>query len=257
MSVYVLNCRSIDDFLGETKKSSRFFGGKKWANDFVPQKRSNLRNHKKCTPHCLDIPSSSKCSDRKMKCILQKPVFAGFERELIHTKLPVFKNDNRKVAVVYKTPCGKRLRDLNELDAYLSSTRCDLPIDTFSFDPEILNIYDSVELESDPIKNDVSNGVEQIPIRVVNNVDDSEPVFLNYILERQPSREVEAMMNTDPGFMVCCDCTDNCWDKKKCRCCQLTIETTREGRNKKSKKKASHSNAGYDHRRLTSRLEFG
>ena len=186
-------------------------------------------------------------------------MFAGFEREFCHTKAPAFKGDNPKVAVVYRSPCGKRLRNIEELGAYLLSTKCSIGIDKFCFDPLIANIFDSVELETETflVKEDVSHGVEKRPIRVVNKIDDSVPIFGKYILERQPSAEVIAMMKTDPGFQACCDCTDNCKDKKKCACAQLTIETTRMGRNGKSKRKLTYSNAGFNHRRLTTRHEFG
>jgi histone-lysine N-methyltransferase SETDB1 len=28
----------------------------------------------------------------------------------------------------------------------------------------------------------------------------------------------------DPGFLVSCDCTDNCSNRKKCSCIQLTVQ---------------------------------
>ena len=164
-----------------------------------------------------------------------------------------------KSTVVYKTPCGKSLRSIGELGDYLLITKCQLGIDMFSFDPEILNVYDSAEHEFDPMMEDISAGAEKVPVRVVNAIDEGVPMFIGYIPERKPSREVERMINTDPEFLVCCDCVDNCRNKEKCRCSQLTIENTNLGRkNKKthhsSKKRKSY---GYNHRKLTERLEFG
>ncbi|XP_063715483.1 histone-lysine N-methyltransferase SETDB1-like isoform X3 [Symsagittifera roscoffensis] len=251
---------SKHDDTEDLSSNPRWFGGKKWATEFIPEaKRTYAKWHKKCSYKCLQVPSAPKDEERGAKCLLQTPVFAGFEREFCHTKAPAFKGDNPKVAVVYRSPCGKRLRNIEELGAYLLSTKCSIGIDKFCFDPLIANIFDSVELETETflVKEDVSHGVEKRPIRVVNKIDDSVPIFGKYILERQPSAEVIAMMKTDPGFQACCDCTDNCKDKKKCACAQLTIETTRMGRNGKSKRKLTYSNAGFNHRRLTTRHEFG
>ena len=163
-----------------------------------------------------------------------------------------------KSTVVYKTPCGKSLRSVAELDEYLLITKCQIGIDLFSFDPDIQNVYDSVEHEFQPLIDDISGGAEKVPVRVVNSIDDGVPMFIGYIPERKPSREVERMMNTDPEFLICCDCTDNCRNKEKCRCCQLTIENTNLGRkNKKTHSHKKRKNYGYNHRKLTERLEFG
>merc|ERR1712226_524257 len=117
---------------------------------------------------------------------------------IISTKVAAFiKNDKPTSAVVYKTPCGKCMRNETELDNYLLATKCQMPIDTFSFDPEILNVYDTYEYSTgEPMMDDVSNGVESVPIRVINEIDDNQPVFLEYVRERKPSQEVQNMINS-------------------------------------------------------------
>lgn len=59
-------------------------------------------------------------------------------------------------------------------------------------------------------------------IPVVNAFDNQRPPPLIYSSKRIPTQGVN--INTDPAFLSCCDCTDDCFDKTKCQCFRLTIE---------------------------------
>lgn len=67
----------------------------------------------------------------------------------------------------------------------------------------------------------MSEGKEGMKIPIVNAYDDTAPPNLVYSEKRIPQPGVN--INTDPAFMACCDCTDDCSDKSKCACFQLTI----------------------------------
>lgn len=61
-------------------------------------------------------------------------------------------------------------------------------------------------------------------VSCVNSIDRSYPEYIEYSAVRTPREGVR--LNLDPGFLVCCDCTDDCQDKDKCQCCQLTIQVS-------------------------------
>ncbi len=67
---------------------------------------------------------------------------------------------------------------------------------------------------------DLSYGKENVPVSCVNSVDNEAPAYIDYIANRQPVGNVTIAENDD--FLVCCDCTDNCRDRNKCACYQLT-----------------------------------
>jgi hypothetical protein len=70
-------------------------------------------------------------------------------------------------------------------------------------------------------------------------------------LNRIPQTGVD--INTEPEFLTCCNCTDDCQDKEKCACWQLTISHTIAS-NPEAK---IHKNAGYQHRRLYETVATG
>lgn len=64
-------------------------------------------------------------------------------------------------------------------------------------------------------------GLEKMKIPVVNAFDDQRPPALIYSEKRIPTEGVN--INTDLDFLCCCDCTDDCFDKSKCQCFQMTV----------------------------------
>eukprot|EP00904_Undaria_pinnatifida_P002305 jgi/Undpi1/12075/HiC_scaffold_4.g01773.m1 len=66
---------------------------------------------------------------------------------------------------------------------------------------------------------DVSRGLENVRIQVVNEVDGEKlPKFIyspNYVMGKGVQQEM------DPDSMACCDCTDGCRDPSRCACLRL------------------------------------
>ena len=69
---------------------------------------------------------------------------------------------------------------------------------------------------------DITNGKENVRVSCVNSIERNAPPFVDYTTKRIPRKDVE--INTEETFLVCCDCTDDCQDKAKCQCWQLTIQ---------------------------------
>ena len=69
---------------------------------------------------------------------------------------------------------------------------------------------------------DITYGKENVPVSCVNSIDRSNPEYVDYSTMRTPREGVN--LNLDSNFLACCDCTDDCQDKEKCQCWQLTIQ---------------------------------
>ena len=69
---------------------------------------------------------------------------------------------------------------------------------------------------------DITFGKENVQVSCVNSIDLSVPPFVDYTTKRLLGKGV--VINTKAEFLVCCDCTDDCQDKAKCQCWQLTIK---------------------------------
>lgn len=146
---------------------------------------------------------------------LSKPLLACWERQIVRQR------KNRYV--VYKAPCGRRLRDMREIFNYLRMTKSFLNVDNFDLEPstQVLALYRIKESLCGYYNADCSGGKEGMKIPVINAFDNQQPPPLQYSAHRIPMTGTN--INTDPEFMSCCDCTDDCVDKSKCACFQLTI----------------------------------
>lgn len=67
--------------------------------------------------------------------------------------------------------------------------------------------------------------MEAKPISCVNTIDGTDLGCFQYSNVRFPHKEAVNKFNTDPNFLSCCDCTDNCLNSKTCACQRLSIET--------------------------------
>ncbi|KAI9552321.1 hypothetical protein GHT06_022686 [Daphnia sinensis] len=173
------------------------------------------------------------------------PMRWGWARELAKKR-----QGGRSLIVFYRAPCGRRMRNLAEVHRYLRITGSELGIDLFCFD-SLVQCFK--EFKPDIIYcqiKDISYGKENVRVSCVNSVDRQNPLFVDYCTERIPRKGVK--MNLDPNFLICCDCTDDCQDKEKCQCWQLTINATARGPGGKI-----NPNAGYEYRRLTQNLLTG
>ena len=71
---------------------------------------------------------------------------------------------------------------------------------------------------------DITYGKENVQISSVNSIDRSDPPYVDYTTKRIPRKGVD--INMEAEFLVCCDCKDDCQDKAKCQCWQLTIQVS-------------------------------
>ncbi|XP_033752010.1 histone-lysine N-methyltransferase SETDB1-B-like [Pecten maximus] len=222
-----------DDSLGQRMESKL---------PFKDRVRKKFRTHhcsKDCLKDCDDDPSKYKGGNP-----LLIPLLCGWERHVCKMK------PNHKRVVMYRTPCARRLRSIEDVFTFLMLCDSHLTIDMFCFDP-ILHVH----TEFVPVKTfcdikDLSYGKENVPISCVNAHDRQYPDYVEYSNVRIPAKGVK--LNLDPDFLVCCSCTDGCSDRTKCECQQLTVEATGivEGGKK-------NPNAGYEHRRLKEPLTTG
>ncbi|KAA0186692.1 Histone-lysine N-methyltransferase SETDB1-B [Fasciolopsis buskii] len=130
--------------------------------------------------------------------------------------------ENERRMIVYRAPCGRHLRSLHEVQRFLDRSNSQLTTDLFCFDPElIINSEFHAEKTLTNIA-DISYGKENIPVPCVNSVDNEVPGYIEYIPKRQPIDKVPLLQ--DDNFIVCCECTDNCRDRRRCACQQLTAQ---------------------------------
>ncbi|XP_078348189.1 histone-lysine N-methyltransferase SETDB1-like isoform X2 [Oculina patagonica] len=171
------------------------------------------------------------------------PLLLKWKREIAQ------RHPGNKKTVYYRTPCNKRLRSMLEVATYLTITEAtNVSIDHFTFDPDI-SCQDTVFRDVEPICPDISRGAEAVQISVVNEVDTCFPPPIDYVSKRILADGVNMVL--EPGFLACCDCTDNCQDKSKCSCAQLTIQASAAVGGKED------PNIGYEFRRLKEGVQTG
>lgn len=166
---------------------------------------------------------------------LSKPLLCGWHRLL-------YKYKGKKL-IRYRTPCGRSIRNMPELHQYLRLTGSDMSVDMFDFDYWVHCLAEFVLDKTIRSKKDISSGVENVPIPCVNYVDNTLPDFCNYSTCREPMEGV--MLNLDEQFLCGCDCEDDCLDKTKCQCWQLTIREHRT-----LNKRVPDDLIGYSYKRL-------
>ncbi|KFB45627.1 histone-lysine n-methyltransferase [Anopheles sinensis] len=193
-----------------------------------------------CNPKCL-FPLTF---DLKTYNLLARPLICGWERQICKAR------GKRTKAVVYRAPCGRRLRYIYELHSYLRTTKSSLNVEHFDFDPDIRALATFKAL--DPIYDlrDLSCGKEQMPVSCVNCFDDTKPPPCEYSAQRIPTEGV--FLNLDEDFLSCCDCEDDCFDKNRCQCWQLTVQGALE-----NNVTADVENIGYVYKRLEEVLRSG
>ena len=168
-------------------------------------------------------------------------MMCGWSREITKRRL------GGRRSIVYRGPCGRRMRNMDEVHRYLRLTGCQLSVDLFcyesfvhcftEFKPEVVYnqlkgnftrsvyffrnlIYISLYIQFYEL--DITYGKERVRVSCVNSIDRSQPDYVDYSTERFPRDGVD--LNLDPSFLVCCDCTDDCQDKERCQCWQLTLQ---------------------------------
>ena len=84
----------------------------------------------------------------------------------------------------------------------------------------------------------------------VNSIDSSYPEYVEYSTVRIPQAGVH--INTEQGFLTGCDCVDDCMDKYKCSCRQLTMQST-----KGDSENRLNPEVGYEYKRLDEMVVTG
>ncbi|KAL3271245.1 hypothetical protein HHI36_021737 [Cryptolaemus montrouzieri] len=197
------------------------------------------RNHE-CSSKCKDFLTHNFGKLRGQNP-LSKPLLCGWARMTIKVR-------GRK-DIAYKAPCGRLLRNIAEIHYYLSITKSEMTVDLFDFNHMVRCLAEfSVDCEPDP--KDLSKGLEQVPIPVINGINNEMLDFCKYSTKRVPMEGVK--MNLDPDFLVCCDCEDDCIDKTKCACWKLTLEGAYFFDNK-----IEPNSVGYIYRRLPEQVVTG
>uniref|UniRef100_A0A2S2Q4Z7 Histone-lysine N-methyltransferase eggless n=1 Tax=Sipha flava TaxID=143950 RepID=A0A2S2Q4Z7_9HEMI len=158
-------------------------------------------------------------SKTKTMNTLSIPLHFGFERTIIQ-------DENLKSSkVVYKTPCGRIIKNEKEMYNYLKTVEYGkniMTIDFFNFDYFVNPLALYKETEYFNYIDDISFEMESKQISAVNCLNHTSPPPLKYITEREIKPGVN--LNLDTKFLCSCDCTDNCENKTKCSCWQLTYE---------------------------------
>ncbi|XP_059480204.1 histone-lysine N-methyltransferase SETDB1 isoform X2 [Neocloeon triangulifer] len=191
--------------------------GETISENLGPGKWMNPVEVHNCSPKCItETENSYKEGDRVLCNPMLIPLNQGWGRETTTYR-------NTKLQVFYRGPCGRRMRNMQELMCYLRTTKSTLCADLFSFDPALR--IESTFIVEKPLYSikDISYGSENVKIPCVNTINHTEyPMYVNYSTARTPS--AKTFINPDPGFLVCCDCIDDCQDKTKCACHKLTVD---------------------------------
>lgn len=205
--------------------------------EFEPQKVFKARCYKphECSPRCGD---SRRVTHLNGVSPLVKPLLLGWERLCVN-KVGAF--NFRMGSVIYKTPCALRLTNMDEVFDYLLTVNSNLSVDCFTFNVDIKCLDEFVQQRCNTRIKDISEGKEAVPVPCVNYVDSSFPTNFKYSTKRIITKGVP--LNLDPDFLSKCDCEDDCQDKEKCACWQLTIS----GAEKIGMKS---DEVGYQYRRL-------
>ncbi|XP_050301921.1 histone-lysine N-methyltransferase eggless-like isoform X2 [Anthonomus grandis grandis] len=172
---------------------------------------------------------------------LSKPLLCGWARMTL--------KDRGRKEIIYKAPCGRMIRNISEIHYYLRVTESEMTVDLFDFNHMVRCLAEfSVDCVPDP--KDLSKGVEQVPIPVINGLSTEALDFWNYSITRIPTDGV--LLNVDEEFLCGCDCEDDCVDKLKCACWKLTLEGI-----KFLAKDTDPISVGYIYRRLQEQVITG
>ncbi|XP_053772531.1 histone-lysine N-methyltransferase SETDB2 isoform X2 [Desmodus rotundus] len=147
---------------------------------------------------------------------LQLPITCHFQRRHAKTN-----THSSALHVSYKTPCGRSLRNMEEVFRYLLETECNfLFTDNFSFNTYVQltrNYPKQEEIVSDL---DISNGVELVPISFCNEIDNRKLPHFKYRKTMWP--RAYYLSSFSNMFTDSCDCSEGCIDITKCACLQMT-----------------------------------
>uniref|UniRef100_A0A182RJ96 Histone-lysine N-methyltransferase eggless n=1 Tax=Anopheles funestus TaxID=62324 RepID=A0A182RJ96_ANOFN len=195
----------------------------------------------RCNPNCLyKMPSNIHTYN-----LLARPLVTGWERHICYMR-----GTKKASVIMYRAPCGRRLRDMQEVHRYLRLTNCSLNVEHFDFETDVRALA-TFKAENFLFEcKDLSFGVEVMPVHCVNNYDNMQPPPCEYSTERKTTPGVT--LTLDKEFLCGCDCEDDCLDKSKCQCWQLTIQGVRY-----TTPYVDINNVGYVYKRLMDQIHTG
>ncbi|XP_029829493.2 histone-lysine N-methyltransferase SETDB1 isoform X4 [Ixodes scapularis] len=168
-----------------------------------------------CSPACVEPEDPEKLVGRNPLSI---PCLMGWERQVAK---PSKKSKRR---VFYTAPCGRRLRNIAEVAQYLALSKCLLTVDQFCFDSAVNVFAHFVPQTVLSSLRDLTYGKELVPVTCINSLNTEYPTYIEYSATRYPGKGVT--LNLDEEFLCGCDCEDDCQDRDKCSCQQLTVAAT-------------------------------
>ena len=174
-----------------------------------------------CTASCVTQWEKNILKSKPYNLLLI-PIFCGWQRHIC--TLSKESNSKTRKGVYYIAPCGRRLRNISEIDRFLFLTNSSLTIDMFSNDI-FIHIDREFEANSRYLHiTDIADGKDDIPISCVNCIDFSKPESFEYSNKRVPLENVPLI--TDVNLLDGCNCEDGCRDHLKCACWRKTFEAT-------------------------------
>uniref|UniRef100_A0A2K6SZW8 Histone-lysine N-methyltransferase SETDB2 n=1 Tax=Saimiri boliviensis boliviensis TaxID=39432 RepID=A0A2K6SZW8_SAIBB len=177
---------------------------------------------------------------------LQLPIKCHFQRRHAKTN-----SHSSALHVSYKTPCGRSLRNVEEVFRYLLETECNfLFTDNFSFNTYVQLARNYPKQEEVVSNVDISNGVESVPISFCNEIDSRKPPQFKYRKTMWP--RAYYLTNFSNMFSDSCDCSEGCIDITKCACLQLTARNA-----KTSPLSSDKITTGYKYKRLQRQIPTG
>ncbi|KAG8452826.1 hypothetical protein GDO86_004568 [Hymenochirus boettgeri] len=178
---------------------------------------------------------------------LKRPVLCDFQRFCAKRSCV-----EKQPYIVYKAPCGRSLRDYDEVHTYLTETGCHfLCVDNFSFNTLVrLNSCVSF-IQSIVLDSDISRDIESVPVSFCNEIDDTKPPPFTYRKTSWPPGY--SINNFRDIFEKCCNCSDGCLDISTCSCLQETAKHFL----KYGSRRRSKFTPGYEHKRLQEPIATG
>ncbi|CAN9498317.1 unnamed protein product [Ophioblennius macclurei] len=155
---------------------------------------------------------------------LKMPLLCGFVRFKAESYVgddACEQYDTEGCDIIYKAPCGRSLRNYEEVMSFLLSTESFdlLQVDFFTFNP-------MVQVDPPPVagpripEQDLSRGAEPTPVELCVGTAGVRPPDFRYRKERWPHG---CFLSRGPAlFDACCDCTDGCSDAQRCACVAMT-----------------------------------
>lgn len=206
--------------------------------------RRSFQSHCLCRTLCLSERSRFQFKGQN---VLKIPVLCHFQRR--HAR-----SSDRTTAphVYYQTPCGRSLRNFEEVQQYLFETKCSsLFVNYFSFNTYVQLDRSYPKREVLAQEHDISRGAEPVPVSFCNEIDCSKLPYFTY--KKAPWPPAYYMENFSSMFKDSCSCTDGCRDISVCACLQLTAKASGLLSHRSRKKQP----LGYHYKRLHTSVPTG